>query len=71
MCYAWSLSKRDNNEWEKGLGPAVQGFFLREQVDAGAEVILTQPPLLRRQFEAWYEGLSRQEYGAQRLSCHI
>ena len=31
------------------------------QVDAGAEVILTQPPLLKGQFEAWYEGLSRQE----------
>ncbi|CAL5225519.1 g8349 [Coccomyxa viridis] len=29
------------------------------KVDAGAEVLLTQPPLLNRQFEAWYEGLSR------------
>ena len=29
------------------------------QVDAGAEVILTQPPLLKGQFEAWYDGLSR------------
>ncbi len=33
---------------------------LTMQVDAGAEVLLTQPPLLNRQFEAWYEGLSRQ-----------
>lgn len=32
------------------------------QVEAGAEVILTQPPLLKRQFEAWYEGLIRQVY---------
>ena len=30
------------------------------QVDAGAEAILTQPPLLRSQFEAWYEGMTRQ-----------
>ena len=30
------------------------------QVDAGAEAILTQPPLLRGQFEAWYEGVTRQ-----------
>ena len=38
---------------------AVHRALLTLQVDAGAQVIVTQPPLLWDRFAAWHEAVSR------------
>lgn len=38
---------------------------LKQKIDAGAEVILTQPPLLWPVFEQWMEGVARANLAAQ------
>jgi hypothetical protein len=36
------------------------GYLLIPQIEAGAEVIVTQPPLAWGRFEEWYEEVDRQ-----------